>query len=133
MPDETDVLEPQHPIAASGGGTMGIRGLLWNNVGNIAAMAIIAGSFLYLGNEYVRQSKEDRSMFREELKEIRTSQEKRWEKTDGTHAKSFEKMGNTIDRAVTSLESTARSMEAAVVELKNATKAVGSVKGPPQQ
>jgi exonuclease VII small subunit len=116
--------------------SMGIKGLLWNNIGNVAAMAIIAGSFLYLGNDYVNQSKEDRAMFREELKAIRTSQETRWEKTDTTHAKSFEKMGMTIDRAVTSMENSSKSMETAVTELKNATRMVGKVGdkiNPPQQ
>lgn len=96
-------------------GSLGIKGMLWNNVGNMAAMAIIAGAFLYLGQDFIRQSKEDRIMFRDELKNIRNSQEARWEKTDATHGRSMEKMGDTINRASASLES-------AVKELKEANR-----------
>lgn len=105
-------------------GSLGIKGMLWNNVGNMAAMAIIAGAFLYLGQDFIRQSKEDRIMFREELKHLRTSQESRWEKTDLTHGRSMEKMGNTVERAVTSLET-------AVKELKETNNRVVRPLSPP--
>lgn len=99
-------------------GTLGIRGMIWNNVGNMAAMAIIAGAFLYLGQDFMKQSKEDRVMFRDELKSIRTTQDARWEKTDLTHGKAMEKMGATIERAVT-------SMEAATKGINDASRRIG--------
>lgn len=99
-------------------GTLGIKGMVLNNLGNVGAMVIIAGAFLYLGQDMVKQGKEDRIMFREELKAQRSQQEARWEKTDVTHGRSMEKMGNTIERAVT-------SMESAVTELKTATNRIG--------
>ena len=91
--------------------SMGIKGLLWNNVGNMAAMAIIAGAFLYLGQDFMTQAKEDRVMFRDELKAIRKSQEDRWEKTDITHGRAMEKMGTTVERAVTSMENATKVLE----------------------
>ena len=90
---------------------MGIRGMIWNNVGNMAAMAIIAGAFLYLGNDYLKQSKEDRSMFREELRELRSSQDERWNKTESAHTKAMERMSETVNRAVSSMERAAKVLE----------------------
>lgn len=92
-------------------GSLGIKGLVWNNVGNMAAMAIIAGAFLYLGQVYVNQSKEDRTMFREELKAIRSSQDDRWEKTDITHGKAMERMGATVEKAVVNMERAVKVLE----------------------
>lgn len=93
---------------------MGIKGVMWTNLTNVGAMVIIAGAFLYLGQDVVKQSKEDRIMFRDELKALRVSQEARWEKTEITHGRSMEKMWNTVERAV-------NSMEEAVKELRTTT------------
>ncbi len=92
-------------------GSLGIKGMLWNNVGNMAAMAIIAGAFLYLGSDFISQSKEDRVMFREELKNLRDTQTLRWEKTEATHGRSMEKMGMIVERAVTSLEMATKEIQ----------------------
>lgn len=97
--------------AAEVTGTLGIKGLMWNNIGNVGAMAIIAAAFLYLGQDVIKQSKEDRAMFREELKSQRASQEARWEKTDLTHSHAMEKMGMIVERATAALEQAVKVME----------------------
>lgn len=92
-------------------GSMGIKGVLWNNLAQLTATTILSGAFLYLGREFIVQSREKDIMFREELKAIRSSQETRWEKTDATHGKAMEKMGNTVERATTALETAVREMK----------------------
>ncbi len=107
---ETALQQVATAVEKTDSGSLGIKGMLWNNVGNMAAMAIIAGAFLYLGQDFIRQSKEDRIMFREELKALRDTQSQRWEKTDSTHAKAMERMGTIVERAVTSLESATKEI-----------------------
>lgn len=108
-------------------GSMGIRGMVLNNIGNIAAMAIIAGAFLYLQREQIVQAREDRTMFRESVKAINDSADRRYEKSEVTHGKSIEKMGMTIERVVTTLESSTVQTKAAVKEMQEATRVISKV------
>lgn len=99
-------------------GAMGIKGLLWNNIGNIAAMAIIAGAFMYLQREQVVQAREDRVMFRESVKAITDAADRRYEKSEVTHGKALEKMGATIDKTVSAMRDSADAAKASSVEMK---------------
>ena len=92
-------------------GAMGIKGVVLNNVGNIAAMAIIAGAFLYLQREQIVGAKEDRVMFRESIKSINDSADRRYEKSEVIHGKAMEKMGSTIERAVVSMEGATKELK----------------------
>ena len=94
-----------------GNGAFGIPAGVWRTVGNMSAMAILAGAFLVLGNDYLKRSDYDRQMFRDELKALRDLQNARWEKTDATHEKAMTKMAESINRAVTSMEKAAKAIE----------------------
>lgn len=115
--------------AAKEVGTMGIKGVIWNNVAQLTATTILSGAFLYLGREYIVQSREKDVMFRDEMKSLRvshddairtliTAQEKRSEKTEVVHSKAMEKMGATVERSVDAMETTVEAMKEAVRELK---------------
>lgn len=108
-------------------GSMGIRGMVLNNIGNIAAMAIIAGAFLYLQREQIVQAREDRTMFRDSVKAINDSADRRYEKSETTHGKAMEKMGITIERVVVSQESSTNEMKEAVKEMRDATRIISKV------
>lgn len=64
---------------ANGNGSMGLTGW-WKLAGNFTSMALIAGSFLYLQYTMVANNRsdriEDREMFKVELREIRTQQDR---------------------------------------------------------
>lgn len=103
-------------------GAMGIKGLLWNNVGNIAAMAIIAGAFMYLQREQVVQARDDRVMFREAVKAINDSADRRYEKAEVTHGKAMEKMGDKIEKMLVTSDAQTNAVKEATVELKESSK-----------
>ena len=96
---------------AAEAGAMGIKGVVLNNVGNLAAMAILAGAFIYLQHEQVSGAKEDRTMFRESVKSFNDSADRRYEKSEITHGRAMEKMGNTIEKAITSLEGATKELK----------------------
>lgn len=114
-------------------GNLGIKGWVLTNIVQMTAATIVAGSMIYMGHlvldEWKTQSaamrdqgKEDRIMFRDTVKELQRSQEMRDEKT-----------GAKIERAVESMESTARSNVELARELKDVVRMVGktgSPKGP---
>jgi len=52
-------------------GSLGLTGV-WKAAANLSAAAILAGSFLYLQHEMLSQAKEDRVLFREELRTLRS-------------------------------------------------------------
>lgn len=58
------------PITVNGNGSLGLVGV-WKAVANLSAAAILAGSFLYLQNAMLSQAREDRVLFREELRMLR--------------------------------------------------------------
>lgn len=124
-------------------GTMGIKGVLWNNIAQLTATTILSGAFLYLGREFIVQSREKDLMFREELKAQRTSfademkaqrvaQESHREKTEIVHGKSMEKMGATIERAVDAMDRTGTKIEDAVRELRATSLKIGPAVVPPR-
>lgn len=98
-------------------GAMGIKGVVLNNIGNIAAMAIIAFAFIYLQREQVIQAREDRVMFRESIKAFNDSADRRYEKAEAIQERQMEKMGNVVERAVV-------SMEGATKELREASRKI---------
>ncbi len=57
-------------ITVNGSGSLGLTGV-WKAAANLSAAAILAGSFLYLQHEMLLQAREDRVLFREELKALR--------------------------------------------------------------
>ena len=103
-------------------GAMGIKGLLWNNIGNIAAMAIIAGAFMYLQREQVTQARDDRVMFREAVKSINDSADRRYEKAEVTHGKAMEKMGDKIEKMLVSADAQTAAVKDATVEMKETSR-----------
>lgn len=111
-------------------GAMGIKGVIWNNIGNIAAMAIIAGAFMYLQREQVVQARDDRVMFREAVKAINDSADRRYEKSEVTHGKTMEKMGDKIEKMLVSSDAQTAAVREAVKELKETVRLVGKAKGP---
>lgn len=105
-------------------GAMGIKGFMWNNIGNVAAMAVIAGAFIYLQTEWVSQSKEDRTLFRETIQSINSSADRRYEKSEATHGKAMEKLGTNIDKLVTATEANQKEVKEAARDLKEASQAL---------
>lgn len=99
-------------------GSMGFKSVLASTIGNMSAMALISLVMWVQFRDNASQTKYDRDMFRDELKSLRASQENRWEKTDATHTHAMEKMGATIERATTSLES-------ATKEIHDASRRIG--------
>lgn len=99
-------------------------------LGNATAMVVIAFAFLYGGkyfldqqtalqSEAIRQANDNREMFRDELKALRLDASERFVRTEAAHTKSMEKMGATIERAVTSMEKAARILEKTVDKQEN--------------
>lgn len=105
-PQDTDT-----EIPASG--TMGIGSPIIRTIANTSAIVLIGALFTWQMREGMNQAREDRGMFREELRALRQSQEDRWQKTDATHSRQMEKMGSTIERAITSMEAATRTLEKA--------------------
>lgn len=103
-------------------GAMGIKGLLWNNIGNIAAMAIIAGAFMYLQREQVVQARDDRVMFKEAVKAINDSADRRYEKAEAVHGKAMEKMGDKIEKMLVSADAQTAAVKDAAGEMKETTR-----------
>lgn len=74
--DSTPSPEHQSPLVAIGmdAGTMGLSGW-WKLAGNMTAMGLIAGSFLYLQYTITTNNRsdrlDDRAMFRESMKDLR--------------------------------------------------------------
>ena len=126
---------------AAEAGAMGIRGVVLNNVGNIAAMAIIAGAFLYLQREQIVQAREDRTMFRDNnkltnetfqaaVKAINDSADRRYEKSETVHGKAMEKMGDRIEKMLVSSDAQTAAVMEAVKELKEGGRAISKTKAP---
>lgn len=103
------VAESVTDVAAKGG--MGIRGLIWNNVGNMTGMSIIAFASLYLGHQFIQNARESNAMIREEIKFTREQSESRFIRTEATHGKAMERMGDKIERCCTSMENATRALE----------------------
>jgi len=90
---------------------MGLSGWLAKNFANLSAVTVMCAGACWLVFEMNKSAKEDRTMFREELKAIRMDAQDRYVRTEATHTKSMEKMGTTIERAVTALEKATRVVE----------------------
>lgn len=105
-------------------GAMGIKGMFQNNLGNIAAMTIIAGAFIYLQREQVTQAKDDRVLFRETIATINASADKRYEKSEAVHGKAMEKLGVSIDKLVTATEANQKEVKEAAKDMKEAAQAI---------
>lgn len=95
---------------------MGITNWLMKNFANLSAVTVMCAGACWLVFEMNQSAKEDRTMFREELKNIRVDANERYLRTESTHTKSMEKMGTTIERAVTGMEKATRVLERAVEE-----------------
>lgn len=92
-------------------GNMGIRSLSLANVMNMSAMAVVAVVMVWQVRESMYQARYDREMFREELKELRTTQETRQAKSDDIHEKSLQRLSDSIDRSIAAMEKAVRAME----------------------
>lgn len=90
---------------------MGITGWVAKNFANLSAVTVICMVMVWQVYEQGKSSREDRIMFREELKVIRMDAEARYLRTEATHTKSMEKMGATIERTVTAMERATRALE----------------------
>lgn len=90
---------------------MGVTGWLAKNFANLSAVTVLCGMACWFAYEQNKSSKEDRTMFRDELKAIRTDANDRFNRTEATHTKSMEKMGMTIERAVSGMEKATRALE----------------------
>lgn len=113
QPEQTPSINiPDVAAAVSQNGTMGIAGAFSRTVMNMSAMAILACGAVGLTWVFVSMAKDDREMFREELKAIRIDANDRYLRTEATHGKSMEKMGATIERAVGGMEKATRALEA---------------------
>jgi len=108
MPD--DKIIPAEPPAQVIGNNFGLRGVIWSNIGNMSAMAVICVVFIWQQQDSIQQSREDRTMFREEIKALRESQVTRWEKTDITHGRAMDRIGEKIERAMTSLDNAVKEL-----------------------
>jgi hypothetical protein len=70
MPDSSSAGGPPGLPAANGNGnTMGLRGR-WGSVANLTAVGLICVLFYQGQQEAYRQAREDRQMFREEMRQV---------------------------------------------------------------
>ena len=93
---------------------MGLTGWFTKNFMNLSAVTVLCGMACWFAYEQNQSGKEDRLMFREELKAIRVDANDRYLRTEATHEKNMGKMGATIERAVTGMEKATRALEKAV-------------------
>ena len=101
-------------VNAARQGRMGIESVAGRTVMNMTAVAIMCGGACWLTYVMIQQGKDDREMFRDELKALRMDAQDRYNRTEATHTKSMEKMGTTIERAVTAMEKATRALERVV-------------------
>lgn len=104
-------------VSAIMGGSMGIGTAWMRTVGNMSAMAIIAGAFLWQMRENAGQAREDRTMFREELKEQRIE-----------NTANIDKIGTKLDAVKGAIEINTRAVER--VGRENNTVGKGSTRAP---
>lgn len=105
-------------------GAMGIKGKFQNNLGNLAAMTIIAGAFIYLQREQIIQARDDRVLFRETIQSLTMAADKRSEKAEAIHGKTFDKLGTNIERLVAVTEANQKEVKEAAKDLKEAAQAI---------
>ena len=91
---------------------------------NLSFAAVFLGLFVWWARNSEMERRELVTLLRESNEkniaaqqqiaaENRTAQDRRFDRTEGTHAKHMEKMGMTIERAVSSMESATRALEKA--------------------
>lgn len=105
-------------------GAMGIKGVVLNNIGNMAAMAIIAAMLIYLQREQVAQSREKDVVFTEAMKTINEGAEKRFDRSEATHGKALDRLIASSEKSVSALEATNVIMTRASDEMKDLSKEV---------
>lgn len=119
MKVEEHQAEPQNAgvmvnVAPERNGRMGIESVLGRTVMNMTAVAVMCALTVWLVYELNSSGKEDRTMFRDELKALRTDTNERYLRTEATYSKSMEKMGATIERAVVGMEKATKVLEKTV-------------------
>lgn len=103
-------------------GSMGIRGFIWTNISQMTFGAIIAGSFLYIQREQIIQSREKDVIFREAITSMNSAAEKRFDRAEQIHGKTFEKFGDRIEKIVASSDAQTAAVKEATVEMKETSK-----------
>lgn len=107
---------PDHAGDDSDMRTMGTRGFVANNILQLGSAGVVCFLLVSAFWFITANQKEDRSMFREEMKANRDELKALRQDADAreaTHSKSMEKMGSTVERAVTSLEKATAALEKA--------------------
>lgn len=94
--------------------TNGLRGVLANNVGNLSAVAVICGLVVYQVRDTAANAREDRQMFREELKDLRVAKDSQ-----------TEKIVDRLDAVKTSIEYNTRTIERIGRDAKDEARKVG--------
>ncbi len=92
-------------------GAMGIAGQLRQSMMNMSAMAILAGGAVWAVYTLNQNAKEERALFGTTLDKLNDGLEARYNRTEATHSKAMEKMGNTIERSVSAMERATRALE----------------------
>lgn len=110
-------------------GAAGIQGYMAKQFTQLTAISVVIGLCLWAvwrldttAREQAQSAAQQRQLDREERREmmgtltssidrLNMAQQERWLKTDVTHSRSMERMGATIERAVTSLEKATEAME----------------------
>lgn len=109
--EEPKIAAGSKVAAAIQSGSMGIVGQLRQNIGNMTAMSVICMVFVWQLRDAAIMAREDRAMFREAVEKVETRNEARSIRAEITHGKAFEKMGTTIERAVSSMEKATTTLE----------------------
>jgi len=104
------VPDPTPPTPTTAPGTMGLKGLLWNNIGNASAMMLLGTAFFIQMGDARESAKEDRALFRA----VQAANDQRFEKLGGQ----IEHNTRAVLQAVERLDAAHRRLDADVSRLK---------------
>ena len=94
--------------AGAAQGSMGFRGMVWTNVGNASAMAVLCVILLFGQYEQTRPSREQQVIFREEVRRVQEYDDRRYERT----VVAFDRLGTAVESQTAELRRALVVMEA---------------------
>lgn len=66
--------------AGAAAGSMGLKGMLWTNVGNTSAMVVVCVVFVWQTFQLNTEMRENRAIFRQEVGEVRQANDRRYDR-----------------------------------------------------
>lgn len=113
-------LQPLNTVNISGNPESGTGGLygVWRTVGNFSGItAIMVFAFMMRSDlnkrmdQFIVESKDERTMYRDELAKLRNTSDERTGRMEIIHQKAFDSLGTKIERACLAMESAANKIK----------------------